>query len=78
MVSNRGRSILLRGSLPPMIQGNPFESASLKRAKCEPYILLLILASVLGHFIGGKNLRYRMYLGDLEMVLQGVSNVAGR
>ena len=57
-----------------MIKGNRYESISLKRKEGEPFSLLLILASVLGHFIGEKICDAGW--GDLVMVLKGVSNVA--
>ena len=53
-----------------MIKGNRYESISLKRKEGEPFSLLLILASVLGHFIGEKICDAGW--GDLVMVLKGV------
>lgn len=51
---HRGRSALLKRLCSQDDQEESYESTSLKREEGEPFTLLLILASVVGHFIRKK------------------------
>ena len=73
MIGHRGRSALLKRLFSQDDQEESYESTSLKREEGEPFTLLLILASVVGHFIREKNLRCRMWrLGDGVETRKGV------
>ncbi|PMD12797.1 hypothetical protein NA56DRAFT_712741 [Hyaloscypha hepaticicola] len=68
---HRGRSALLKRLCSQDDQEESYESTSLKREEGEPFTLLLILASVVGHFIRKKICDAGC--GDLVMVLKGLA-----